>query len=66
MLRETFVRLVAAMMGSPFSFGGSKPSFAGAVGWANSAPLSLDSLQGKVVLVDFWTYTCINSLRNLP
>lgn len=36
------------------------------VAWLNSAPLSNDSLRGKVVLVDFWTYSCINSLRNLP
>lgn len=34
--------------------------------WMNSPPLSDDSLRGKVVLVDFWTYSCINSLRNLP
>jgi thiol-disulfide isomerase/thioredoxin len=34
--------------------------------WLNSAPLNSASLRGKVVLVDFWTYSCINSLRNLP
>ncbi len=34
--------------------------------WLNSAPLSKEALRGKVVLVDFWTYSCINSLRNLP
>jgi thiol-disulfide isomerase/thioredoxin len=34
--------------------------------WLNTAPLSTASLHGKVVLVDFWTYSCINSLRNLP
>ena len=34
--------------------------------WINSAPLSAASLRGKVVIVDFWTYSCINSLRNLP
>jgi thiol-disulfide isomerase/thioredoxin len=34
--------------------------------WLNSAPLNTQSLRGKVVLVDFWTYSCINSLRNLP
>jgi thiol-disulfide isomerase/thioredoxin len=34
--------------------------------WLNSAPLTNGSLRGKVVLVDFWTYSCINSLRNLP
>jgi thiol-disulfide isomerase/thioredoxin len=39
---------------------------AGAVAWLNSAPLSSESLRGKVVLVNFWTYSCINSLRELP
>jgi thiol-disulfide isomerase/thioredoxin len=38
----------------------------GGIAWLNSGPLSSASLRGKVVLVDFWTYSCINSLRNLP
>jgi cytochrome c biogenesis protein CcdA/thiol-disulfide isomerase/thioredoxin len=38
----------------------------GATGWINSPPLTPDSLRGKVVLVDFWTYSCINCLRTLP
>jgi thiol-disulfide isomerase/thioredoxin len=38
----------------------------GAAGWLNSAPLDGTSLRGKVVLVNFWTYTCINSLRPMP
>lgn len=38
----------------------------GAVGWLNSPPLGADELRGKVVLVQFWTYTCINWLRTLP
>jgi thiol-disulfide isomerase/thioredoxin len=45
---------------------GPMPDLDGAVGWLNSAPLKRKSLRGKVVLVDFWTYTCINSLRPLP
>src|SRR5580698_4780622 len=45
---------------------GSMPDLDGAIGWLNSAPLSRKSLRGKVVLVNFWTYTCINSLRPLP
>ena len=45
---------------------GPMPNLGGAVGWLNSAPLNHKSLRGKVVLVDFWTYTCINSLRPLP
>ena len=42
------------------------PSFAGAVEWVNSKPLTATNLHGKVVLVEFWTYTCINWLRTLP
>jgi hypothetical protein len=45
---------------------GPMPDLGGATGWLNSAPLNRRSLRGKVVLVDFWTYTCINSLRPLP
>ncbi len=42
------------------------PDLDGAVAWLNSTPLSSKSLRGKVVLVNFWTYSCINSLRELP
>jgi len=45
---------------------GAMPDLDGAIGWLNSAPLSRQSLRGRVVLVNFWTYTCINSLRPLP
>lgn len=41
------------------------PGFEGATGWLNSEPLTPDDLRGKVVLVDFWTFTCINWLRTL-
>jgi len=41
------------------------PGFDGATGWLNSEPLTPEALRGKVVLVDFWTYTCINWLRTL-
>jgi thiol-disulfide isomerase/thioredoxin len=44
---------------------GHQPGFDGATGWLNSPPLTPTDLQGKVVLVDFWTYTCINWLRTL-
>jgi thiol-disulfide isomerase/thioredoxin len=44
---------------------GRLPGFDGAAGWLNSEPLTSDDLRGKVVLVDFWTYTCINWLRTL-
>jgi cytochrome c biogenesis protein CcdA/thiol-disulfide isomerase/thioredoxin len=45
---------------------GEIPSFAGATLWLNSPPLTAESLRGKVVVVDFWTYSCINCLRALP
>jgi thiol-disulfide isomerase/thioredoxin len=45
---------------------GELPSFGGATGWLNSPPLSPAELRGKVVLTGFWTYTCVNWLRQLP
>jgi thiol-disulfide isomerase/thioredoxin len=45
---------------------GHLPSFGGATGWLNSDPLTPEGLRGRVVLVDFWTYTCVNWLRTLP
>lgn len=42
------------------------PSLNGATGWLNSRPLRLNNLRGKVVLIDFWAYTCINWRRTLP
>ena len=42
------------------------PSLSGATGWLNTQPLNLANLRGKVVLIDFWTYTCINWRRTLP
>ena len=45
---------------------GEIPSFAGATLWLNSPPLTPEALRGKVVVVDFWTYSCINCLRALP
>jgi cytochrome c biogenesis protein CcdA/thiol-disulfide isomerase/thioredoxin len=45
---------------------GPAPDFAGIDQWLNSSPLTLQQLRGKVVLVDFWTYSCINCLRTLP
>jgi thiol-disulfide isomerase/thioredoxin len=44
---------------------GHLPGFDGATGWLNSSPLTATDVEGKVVLVDFWTYTCINWLRTL-
>src|SRR3954447_1438872 len=45
---------------------GTAPDFTGISDWINSKPLALQRLRGKVVLVDFWTYSCINCLRTLP
>jgi cytochrome c biogenesis protein CcdA/thiol-disulfide isomerase/thioredoxin len=45
---------------------GEMPSLGGATGWLNSSPLTAEDLRGKVVLVDFWTYSCVNCLRALP
>jgi cytochrome c biogenesis protein CcdA/thiol-disulfide isomerase/thioredoxin len=45
---------------------GAAPDFQGISAWINSRPLTIQQLRGKVVLVDFWTYSCINCLRTLP
>ena len=50
----------------PLPVEGRLESLAGAVTWLNSPPLTAEGLKGKVVLVDFWTYSCINCLRTLP
>lgn len=42
------------------------PEFVGVSNWINSKPLTMEDLKGKVVLVDFWTYSCINCIRTLP
>ncbi|MGA7525561.1 MAG: redoxin family protein [Acidobacteriaceae bacterium] len=56
------------MSEQPPSIVGSSPlySLSGATGWINSKPLTAKELKAKVVLVDFWTYSCINCLRSLP
>jgi methionine-S-sulfoxide reductase len=46
--------------------GGEMPALTGATGWLNSKPLTREGLRGKVVVVDFWTYSCINCLRSMP
>jgi cytochrome c biogenesis protein CcdA/thiol-disulfide isomerase/thioredoxin len=45
---------------------GVMPPLAGAVEWLNSPPLTAEGLRGKVVVIDFWTYSCVNCLRTLP
>jgi thiol-disulfide isomerase/thioredoxin len=50
----------------PLADEGPMPELTGAVAWLNSPPLTRDQLRGKVVVMDFWTYSCINCLRALP
>ena len=49
-----------------FPIAGELSSLGGATGWLNSSPLEPSDLRGKVALINFWTYTCINWLRQLP
>jgi cytochrome c biogenesis protein CcdA/thiol-disulfide isomerase/thioredoxin len=51
---------------APASIEGQMPALSGAVSWLNGAPLTREALRGSVVLIDFWTYSCINCLRALP
>jgi cytochrome c biogenesis protein CcdA/thiol-disulfide isomerase/thioredoxin len=46
--------------------GPAAPDFTGVDAWLNSSPLTMADLKGKVVLIDFWTYSCINCIRTLP
>ena len=46
--------------------GNCAPEFRDTQGWINTEPLTMESLRGKVVLIDFWTYTCVNCVRTLP
>ena len=55
-----------AVAGSSLPVEGMMPPLDGAVLWLNSPPLTREQLRGKVVVVDFWTYSCINCLRSLP
>ena len=56
----------AASAALPSVFDRKMPPLDGATGWINSPPLTVSALRGKVVLVDFWTYTCINWMRTAP
>jgi len=64
--RLSVVRMANAASQPFLNDEGPMPGLDGAIGWLNSTPSSSKSLRGKVVLVNFWTYTCINSLRPLP
>ncbi len=53
-------------LGGPLGVEGTLPPLTGLGPWINSPPLNREELKGKVVLIDFWTYSCINCLRTLP
>ncbi|WP_192553261.1 cytochrome c biogenesis protein DipZ [Pseudomonas sp. IzPS59] len=63
---DYFISKVRADSTSDEQGKGAMPSLAGAVQWLNSPELNAESLRGKVVLVDFWTYDCINCQHTLP
>jgi thiol-disulfide isomerase/thioredoxin len=67
----SFLLFVACHAGAaptiaPLPDNGPVPELVGVTGWLNSPPLTLAALRGKVVLVEFWTYSCSNCLANLP
>ena len=64
--RPTEAVKTIAVAGSSLPVEGTMPELNGATGWLNTPPLTREALRGKVVLVDFWTYSCINCLRALP
>jgi thiol-disulfide isomerase/thioredoxin len=71
LIAATLIRETTGMPQTPRVTGalpieGDLPSFRGATEWLNSPPLTAADLRGKVVLVEFWTYTCINWRRTLP
>jgi thiol-disulfide isomerase/thioredoxin len=55
-----------AALAGPLAHPAPAPEFTGIDNWLNSEPLSLQQLRGKVVLIDFWTYSCINCVHTLP
>jgi thiol-disulfide isomerase/thioredoxin len=65
MLAMTILHTAAASA-APLENQGQAPEFTGIEKWLNTEPLTMQQLRGKVVLVDFWTYTCINCIHTLP
>jgi cytochrome c biogenesis protein CcdA/thiol-disulfide isomerase/thioredoxin len=63
---ERLVGRPARQVDSELGDFGPAPEFQGIERWLNTEPLALDDLRGKVVVIDFWTYSCINCLRTLP
>ena len=63
---SAFVNVTENSNGVVLSNLGKAPELAGISGWINTEPFTLAQMRGKVVLVDFWTYSCINCIRTLP
>ncbi|MGO4809381.1 thioredoxin family protein [Cupriavidus sp. 2MCAB6] len=61
-----FIGTGARTFSAPPANGSAAPEFTGISQWLNSPPLSMQALRGKVVLVDFWTYSCVNCINTLP
>jgi len=57
---------VSAVQAQALEHGPQAPDFTGIEQWHNSAPLKMAQLKGQVVLIDFWTYTCINCIHIMP
>ena len=64
--RNPFLPATRHPAAAPLPIEGEFPSLGGATTWLNSPPISASDLRGNVVLINFWTYTCINWLRSLP
>jgi thiol-disulfide isomerase/thioredoxin len=65
-LFTTIAASAGAALADPLAHPVPAPEFTGIDKWLNSEPLSLQQLRGKVVLIDFWTYSCINCIHTLP
>jgi len=63
---EVQVQLASLRGITELPVGAAAPALKGIVSWVNSPPLTLEQLRGKVVLIDFWTYSCINCIRTFP
>ena len=64
MLEKAFLSDSSLKIGG--TVGNQAPEFAGISAWINGGPYTMEDLRGKVVLIDFWTYTCINCIRTFP
>ena len=63
---EVVERLATPSLSVGGEVGDRAPEFSDIANWINSEPLTMEELRGKVVLIDFWTYTCVNCIRTMP